>query len=709
MSDVPKHLLMSLLRACKRLPGRLSLTQRVALMSLVPMVVLGLVLTRVIEHQVQAHSVADASQSARLIANIGIQPRLSPHELRVGLTAAEIRELDRQLRARSTTENLARIKIWNAAHVVVYSDDHRLIGHSFSAAHDLDDALAGRSNNADVITPRPGSETASEVGLGQLVEVYVPLRFAASGRPAGAFEIYLSYRPIAAAIAHDRRLIVLVVAVGLAVLWAILFRIVAQASRRLRRQSRENYTLARYDPLTGLPNRTLFRERVDTALRSAGARRDTVAVLLIDLDGFTEINGTLGNPTGDAVLCATAERLQAQLGKDTLVARIGGDEYAILCPRADGVSGALITAEKIQSAMEATLIVGGIALNVDASIGLAVLDDDDESLDDLLQHADAALARARTQRSRVEAYSTHFDSFDPGRLLLLGEVRSALERDEFELHYQPKVELSSGRVSGVEALLRWRHPQHGLLTPMTFIPLVEQTALIESVTQRVLERALEQMARWREQGVELEMSVNLSARNLLEVALPDRIETLLRDHGISPERLTVEITESAAMADPDRGVEVLCALSERGIRVSVDDFGTGNASIAYLARLPADEIKIDKAFITGLCEDERAEAIARSTIDLARHLDLRVVAEGIETQAVFEHLAELSCDTGQGYFISRPLAADALTAWLGNGGIVQPLPSVPTAVMGAFASPDASEPARRARGRAAARHRSSAR
>ena len=696
---------MWLLRACKRLPGNLSLTQRVALMSLVPMVVLGFVLTRVIEQQVESHSVADASQSARLIANIGIQPRLTPHELAVGLTQAQIRQLDLQLRARSTTENLARIKIWNAAHVVVYSDDHRLIGHTFSAASDLNDALAGRSNNADVVTPRRNAETASEVGLGELVEVYVPLRFVASGRPAGAFEIYLSYGPIAAAIAHDKRLTALVVAIGLAVLWAILFRIVAQASRRLRRQSRENYVLARYDPLTGLPNRMLFRERVDDALRRAGERRDAIAVLLIDLDGFTEINGTLGNPTGDAVLCATGERLQAQLGKDTLVARIGGDEYAILCPRADGVSGALRTAEKVQTAMESPIVVGGIALNVDASLGLAVLDEDNESLEDLLQHADAALARTRAQRSRVEVYSRHFDSFDPARLLLLGEVRSALERDEFELHYQPKVDLSSNRVSGVEALLRWRHPERGLLAPMTFIPLVEQTALIESVTQRVLERAVEQMARWRERGVDLEMSVNLSARNLLEVALPDRIEALLHRHAISSERLTVEVTESAAMADPDRGVEVLCALSERGIRVSIDDFGTGNASIAYLARLPADEIKIDKAFITELCEDVRAEAIARSTIDLARHLGLRVVAEGIETRAVFEHLAEMDCDTGQGYFISRPLTADALTAWLlANGGVVGRAPGVPASAVG-----DPSGQAPRARGHAAARRRSSAR
>jgi EAL domain-containing protein (putative c-di-GMP-specific phosphodiesterase class I) len=360
--------------------------------------------------------------------------------------------------------------------------------------------------------------------------------------------------------------------------------------------------------------------------------------------------------------------------------------------------------------MEAPILVDGIALNVDASIGLAVLDDDSEGLDDLLQHADAALARARALRSRLEVYSKHFDSFDPARLLLLGEVRSALERDEFELHYQPQVDLHSGRVTGVEALLRWRHPERGLLAPLTFIPLVEQTALIESVTQRVLERALGQMVRWREHGIDLDMSVNLSARNLLEIALPDRIEALLRDHRIAPARLTVEVTESAAMADPDRGVEVLCALSERGIRVSIDDFGTGNASIAYLARLPADEIKIDKAFITELCEDERAEAIARSTIDLARHLDLGVVAEGIETQAVFEHLTELTCDTGQGYFISRPLTADALTAWLAaNGGAVPRAPVANAPAVEDFTAGDArGGPAPRARGRAAGRRRSSA-
>lgn len=695
---------MSLLRMCRRLSARLTLTQRVATLSLLPMVVLGFALTSVIEHQVESHSIADAAQSARLIASIGIQPRLTPRELRDGLTPAQVKDLDRQLRARSTTENLARIKIWNAAHTVVYSDDHSLIKRSFPPDADLSEALEGNGSSGEVITPRRHSETAGEVGLGELVEVYVPLRFTAGDEPAGAFEIYLSYRPIAAALAHDKRVIAIVVAIGLALLWAVLFRIVAQASRRLRRQALENDVLARYDPLTSLPNRTLFRERVGAALARPGLQRDEIAVLLIDLEGFTKINGTLGNATGDAVLRETAARLTSQLGDEALVARIGADEFAILCPEADGVGGALRTAARVQRAMEPPVLVNGIAINVDASVGLAAPDDAEEDLDDLLQHADAALARARTTRSRVEAYSKHLDSFDPARLLLLGQVRGALDRDEFELHYQPKIDLPSGRVTGVEALLRWRHPEHGLLMPMTFIPLVEQTALVDPIAERVVERALEQLVRWRQEGVDIDMAVNLSARNLLDPALPDQVLALLRDHGVPPSRLTMEVTESSAMADPSRAVEVLHELRDRGVGVSIDDFGTGNASLAYLAQLPANEIKIDKSFITELCEDARAEAIARTTIDLARHLGLHVVAEGIETQAVLEHLIELGCDTGQGYLISRPLTASDLTAWL----MVNAAPPLATAAADGDGGDGPGARTQRARGRATGQRRSSA-
>ncbi len=318
----------------------------------------------------------------------------------------------------------------------------------------------------------------------------------------------------------------------------------------------------------------------------------------------------------------------------------------------------------MQSSLELPIAHDAVALNIDASIGIAVMREHAEDLDTLLQRADVALARAKSHHSRVEVYSPAHDDFDPGRLLLLGQVRRALERGEFVLHYQPKIDLETKRISGVEALLRWRHPELGLLAPLKFIPLIEQTALIRPVTLHVIAEALAQASRWRKQGLRLGISINLSARNLLDVELPGQVEKLLQEHGVPADQLTVEVTESATLADPERAVRVLSALQACGVAVSIDDFGTGNASIDYLARLPANELKIDKSFITGICEDKRAEAIVHSTIDLARHLGLKVVAEGIETEAVADRLAALGCDTGQGYVISRPLPADQLTEQL---------------------------------------------
>ncbi len=644
----------------------LSLTQQVALLSLVPMVALGFVLARVLQSQIVTRALADAHQSAQVIAHVAVQPHLSPQDLHTGLSANGIRALDAQLRTRSVTQNLARIKIWNARYRVVYSDNHRLIGHAFSPSDDLQAALTSRPHGPTVITPSAGNETASEVGLGQLVEVYVPLRFATSGPPDGAFEIYLSYRPIAATIADDKRTIVLLVSIGLALLWAALYRIVARASRRLRRQAEENYSLARHDQLTGLPNRMLFRERVAEALRREQPHRGTAAVLLIDLDRFNEINNTLGTPVGDHVLYEVGRRLRSELGNDTLVARLGADEFALLCPWTKGVPGALATAAAVQSCLEAPIALDGVALNVEASIGIAVMREHAEDLDALLRRADLALARAKAHFSRVEVYSPAYDCFDATQLILLGHVRLGLERGEFILHYQPKIDLQTKRITGVEALLRWEHPEYGLLAPLRFVPLVEQTALVGPVALYVIAEALRQMSCWRELGLRLGMSVNLSARNLLDPELPNQIVSLLEEHGIPADQLTVEVTESATLADPERAVRVLNALQATGVAVSIDDFGIGNASIQYLAGLPANELKIDKSFITDICEDRRAEAIVRSTIDLARHLELNVVAEGIETAAVLDRLASLGCDTGQGYVISRPLPADQLTLLLLN-------------------------------------------
>jgi diguanylate cyclase (GGDEF)-like protein len=643
---------------------KVSLTGQVALLSLVPIVALGVVLAWVLRGQIVSHTLADANQSARLVARLGVQPRIAPTELEHGLSPGGVKALDEQLRARSVTHDLARIKIWNNHGVIVYSDDHALIGQHPRQSDELERALDGRAGSATVVTPSRGSETAGEVGLGRLVEVYVPLRFNASEPPAGAFEIYLSYGPIAAAIGEEERTIAIILALGLTMLWAVLFKIVASASRRLRGQAEENDRLARYDQLTGLPNRTLFSEHLASRLSDGHDDDQPLAVLLLDLYGFKQINDTLGHRAGDVVLVEVARRLRGSLDSELVVARFGSDEFAVLHPHVKGHAQALETAASIRSMMQEPVGLDGAAVNVETSIGIALAPDHAHDAETLLRRADMALAHARSYRGVVEIYSPDHDHFEAARLKLLGQVRPALERKEFVLFYQPKIDLASGRVTGVEALIRWRHPQLGMLAPLEFMPTIEQTSLIGAMTRYVIDEALGQLSEWRGEGVEIGMSVNLSACNLHDPALPEDIEALLRDHATPEGSLTVEVTESAAMADTDRALRVLGALRRLGVGVSIDDFGSGHASIAYLTRLPATELKIDRSLITRMCESLRDEAIARSTIDLARHLGWAVVAEGIETIEVAERLNEVGCSAGQGYFISQPLPCDEFKKWL---------------------------------------------
>lgn len=664
---------------------RMSLTQKVALMSLVPIVALGVTLDLVIRRQIVDRTLADASQSAQVLARLGIQPRLNPADVRRGrLSAAEVRALDQQLAGRSATRDLARIKIWNAEPRVIYSDDHALIGRAPPPSDELRDALTGRAHAAAVVTPSFHDETATEVGLGRLVEVYVPLRFARRGPPAGAFEMYLSYAPIAAALSRDDRMIALLVGGGLALLWALLFRIVVSASRRLRRQAEENDRLARYDTLTGLPNRTLFMERTAEALRrhAAGEKplrvrrlqgrwihapepgEEMVAVLLLDLDGFKRINDTLGHGVGDAVLCEVAVRAGAQVGPGGLTARLGPDEFGVLLPAAAGVDGAVAVARAIQAALHEPLTVDGVALNVEGAIGIALAPRHAEDLQTLLQRADVALDRARSSHRGLEVYDAARDSFDATRLTLLGEVRPALERGEFLLLYQPQADLRTGRITGVEALLRWRHPERGVLTPLEFIGLAEQSALIGPIALFVIDRALDQAARWREAGIELKVAVNISPRNLLDRELPRHVQELLARHSMPPAELTIEVTETAVMADPETAIEVLEALRDAGVCISIDDFGSGNASISYLTQLPARELKLDRSLTGSIESSPRDLAIVRSTVELARQLGMRVVAEGVESSEAYELLASVGCDWAQGYVIAAPDTAEQLTPWL---------------------------------------------
>jgi diguanylate cyclase (GGDEF)-like protein len=643
--------------------GRLSLTRQVALLSVLPTIALGLILARVLQTQVVDRTLSDATRSARIIASVGVQPKLNPRNLQQGLSSTEINSLDHTLSGPAVSQQLARIKVWNGHDTVVYSEDHSLIGRTLEPSDDLEAAFAGHPEEAQLIDPSKDSETASEVGLGELIEVYVPLRFKASGPPAGVFEIYLSYRPVAAAVSRDKRMIALLLAIGLALLWALLYRIVARASRRLRRQAAENYELARHDALTGLPNRMRFGEEVARAAGRAQRQGDAVAVLLIDLERFSAINNTLGDGSGDEVLREVARRL-ANSFDGLLAARVGGDEYALLCPTGGSTARALALAEEVLAALEAPVLLDEVSLDVEASVGVAVLGEHADDPAVLLQRADLALAHARSHGSRVEVYSPRLERADAPRLKLLGQVRGALAAGEFVLHYQPKVDLQDRRITGVEALVRWQHPELGLLAPAHFVELIEQTSLIGPLTFEVIDQALRQIAAWRRRGILLEVSVNLSARNLLDSDLPRRVASLLAAHDVPADQLVVEVTESAAMSDPDRGWRVLEALRALGAGVAIDDFGTGNASFEYLAELPATELKIDRSFVTEICTRQRDRAIVRSTIDLARNLGLTVLAEGIEDEATLECLVGEGCQMGQGFLFSRPLPAEQLTPLL---------------------------------------------
>ena len=419
---------------------------------------------------------------------------------------------------------------------------------------------------------------------------------------------------------------------------------------------------ALHDALTGLPNRTLFRERVKDALEQARQAGTSVGVALMDLDRFKEINDTLGHHTGDALLRNLAERLQGALGETDTVARLGGDEFAFLILDADAAS-AVELAARIESVLGEPFSLQRLSLEVESSIGFAIFPEHGDSVDLLLQRADVAMYAAKRAATQVAFYDPAVDEHTPARLTLVADLRRAIEEHELVLHYQPQIELSTGKVTGVEALVRWEHPIHGLRPPDEFIPAAERSGLIHALTRFVIEQALRQQQLWARDGIRLVVSVNVSMRNLVDGAFPADVAALIgvRDAGGS---LALEITEHSFLADGFRARSVLEALSAMGVDVAIDDFGTGFSSLAALRRLPLSAIKIDRSFVRSMTSDRDDAVIVRSTIDLARNLGLRVIAEGVETVGVYNALVALGCDSAQGYYMSRPVPAHELTAWL---------------------------------------------
>jgi len=419
---------------------------------------------------------------------------------------------------------------------------------------------------------------------------------------------------------------------------------------------------ARHDALTDLPNRVLLHERIVATRGDGSDAPRPFALLLLDLDHFKEVNDTVGHERGDALLRTVAARLQAVTRADDTVARLGGDEFAVLLPGADA-DGAARVAEAIRAALDAPLHVEGLLLRVGASVGGALAPAHGLDGDTLLRRADVAMYVAKRTRRGYALYEPARDQHSPERLALGGELRDAIEQGALTLHYQPQVDLTTGRITGVEALVRWPHPAQGLIPPDQFIPLAEHTGLIAPLTAWVLTEAIRQCRTWQRAGRLLTVSVNLSMWNLHDAALPDRVAALLRDHGMSPAWLRLELTESALMADPERAMDVLARLSGLGVGLAVDDFGSGYSSLAYLKTLPVDELKIDKGFVREMATDATDAAIVASTVALGHALGLRVVAEGIEDQVTWELLVGMGCDVAQGYYMSRPLPVTDLQRW----------------------------------------------
>jgi diguanylate cyclase (GGDEF)-like protein len=446
--------------------------------------------------------------------------------------------------------------------------------------------------------------------------------------------------------------------VGILILGGVLviFQYLVGELLKSQHRAEELRRRATTDELTGLSNRAYFTTVVQEKIAAAQDSGERFAVMLLDLDRFKEINDTLGHHYGDILLRDLSPRLAKCVGPDGLVARLGGDEFAVLPAVSSSDKEALTAAaEKLLECVREPVVVDELTLGIGASIGITCYPDDGEDVHDMLRRADVAMYSAKEDHAGWKLYENRLDRYSLRRFTVLNEFRQALESEQFVLHYQPVVAIDGSRVHGAEALVRWEHPELGMVPPNDFIPIAEQSGLIGHLTHYVLERAVAECKAWRADGRDLSVAINLSVRDLLDLDLPGQVASILTAHSLPPEALHLEITESMIMSDPDRALETVMHLRDLGAHISVDDFGTGYSSLANLKRLPISELKIDRSFISSLPHDESDLIIVGSTINLGHDLRLKVIAEGVEDEITLKRLANLGCDLAQGYYFGRPL------------------------------------------------------
>jgi diguanylate cyclase (GGDEF)-like protein len=600
-----------------------------------------------------------ATSQARVIASAGLSGSLLASDF-AGVVDDSRRSALDELFERQVLDNGVRlVNLYAADGTVTYSTDHRLIGTTWQQPEHLREALSGTIRGD--VTTLPASEASGEQ---KVLRTYAPVAVVDG---AGVAAIFQDYAPIAQAVNSTFLPVAGIFEAALVLLFVALVPLLRRVTVRIRRQVEEIEHRALHDELTGLPNRVLFGDRIAQAILASHRGERAPVVMLLDVDRFKDINNSLGHETGDRLLQELAVRLRGELRANETLARLGGDEFGVLLPTASAEDATLV-ATRVHELLESPFTLGGLPLEVAASIGIAACPEHGEDVDTLLQHADVAMYAAKEAHAKTALYDPELDTNDAARLALASELRRAIEMDELVVFFQPKANLEDGQIVGAEALVRWQHPERGVIPPNDFIPIAERTGLIKPLSRVVLAAAVRQCKAWNAAGYDLQVSVNLTIPDLLDLDLPDRIGDLLTNSSVRPEQLELEITETTILADPFRVRQVLNGLNEMGLGLAIDDFGTGYSSLAYLKRLPVQTIKIDRSFVMGMCEDASDATIVRSTIDLGRNLGLEIVAEGVESQNQWDALGAQRCTLAQGYFISRPLPADELTPLLEERG-----------------------------------------
>jgi diguanylate cyclase (GGDEF)-like protein len=622
-----------------------------AVVSLVPVLLLGAVLLILLNQQGDRRGISEGRGKAELLARTAIAPLVTSTDLRSGLSPADQAALKRSVSLAVKDREVLRLRLRDLTGTVIYSDDG-------SASPPDDEALdASKGETVAGLTRLNADNEAGPAGP-RVVEVYQPLLAADSGHQIGVLEVYLPYAPIAQDIQRGQRSIALAMVGGLFFVWICLLMVSGSVTRRLRRQSTTNAFLARHDVLTGMPNRSQFTYRAEASLSAASAERP-VAIALIDLDRFKEVNDTLGHENGDMLLMLLAERLKLCVREGDTIARLGGDEFGVVLTGIRSAGEAAEVLGRLRATVNEPIEINGLPLAVEASCGFAMAPDDGMDIGTLQQRADVAMYVAKVGHSGIARYRIEQDQYDASKLSLIGELGAAIANDELVLHYQPKGDLGGAKVIAVEALVRWQHPSRGLLYPDAFLPAAEQTELIEDLTRWVLRRASLDLPQLDPSG-QLAVAVNVSARSLGRPDFAADVLAALAEAGTDPARVILEITETALMADPVRASRTLLDLTRAGLRISIDDFGAGHTSLGYLATLPITELKIDKAFVLSMLNDDRNTAIVRSVIELGHGLGFTVTAEGVETVEMLRQLTALRCDTVQGYLLARPAPAGDL-------------------------------------------------